>query len=148
MQHVLINLNPDLKRLDDEGYQLEIRGAHLLVHHIPYLNSELQIKYGILVCVLTLSSTERLGRPANHTIFFIGEIPHNKDRTIIPIINNSNNRRLTESIIVNHYFSSKPPTGNFLDYYEKVRTYAEILSSQAKAIDSNVTEKPNRIKAA
>src|SRR5690242_19173715 len=32
----LISLSPDLKRLRDEGYNLEIRGGHLLVKDVPY----------------------------------------------------------------------------------------------------------------
>lgn len=38
-----INLSPDLKRLRDEGYELEIKGAYALVHHVPYVNSRKEI---------------------------------------------------------------------------------------------------------
>ena len=148
MQQQLINLNPDLKRLEDEGYHMEINGAHLLVHHIPYLNSQRKIMYGTLVCVLTLAGPERVGKPKDHTIYFIGEAPHNIDGTVIQIINNSNAKILGGKITVNHYFSSRPTSGHYRDYYDKIRTYAEILSAQAKAIDSTATEKPKRIKAA
>jgi hypothetical protein len=48
--------------------------------------------------------------------------------------------------MVNHFFSSKPKAGNYANYYDKIRTYAEILSSQAMAIDKSVTAKPNRKK--
>lgn len=149
MPQQLINHSPDLKRLQDEGYEFEVSGGHLIVHHIPYVNPEKEIKYGTLVCVLTLASPNRTARPPDHTIYFCGETPCNADGTALTsIINNSNRQQLTESILVNHYFSSKPASGNYENYYEKVRTYSEILSAQAKSIDNTVTTKPNKQKAA
>ena len=143
MPQQLINHSPDLKRLQDEGYELEVSGGHLIVHHIPYVNPEKEIKYGTLVCVLTLAGPSRTGRPPDHTIYFSGETPCNSDgSTLNSIINNSNRQQLTETIVVNHYFSSKPQSGNYENYYEKIRTYSEILSAQAKAIDCTVTTKP------
>ena len=53
MSQQLINLSPDLKRLRDEGIEIEIKDAYLLIHHVPYLNSASEIKYGILVSDLT-----------------------------------------------------------------------------------------------
>jgi len=142
MQQQLINLSPDLKKLWDDRYELEVCGGHLLVHHIPYLNSSLEIKYGTFVCVLTLSTPTKAGKPKDHTMYFIGETPCDiNGDALTAIINNSNQQQLTENILINHYFSSKPASGNYCDYYEKIRTYAEILSSQAKGIDPTVTPK-------
>ena len=148
MQQQLINLNPDLKKLQDEGYIVEIDGGggHVLVHHIPYLNSAKEIKYGTLVCTLTLSSPNRIGKPADHTIFFCGDAPHNADGTRLDaIINNSNQQRLTGKIVADHMFSSKPSSGNYINYYEKFRTYSEILQTQARIIDRNVTSRPKKM---
>lgn len=142
MQQQLINHSPDLKKLWDEGFELEVNGGHLLVHHIPYLNSSLEIKYGTLVSVLTLSSPTRTAPPQDHTIYFCGEVPCDVNGvSLIAIINNSNKQKLSESIVADHYFSSKPLKGNYPDFYEKIRTYSEILCSQAKAIDKSVTTK-------
>ena len=150
MQQQLTNLSPDLKRLLDEGYEFEVSGGHLLVHHIPYVTSTREIKYGVLVCTLTLASPNKTGTPQDHTIFFCGDTPCNADGSpMIAIINNSNTMQLTENIKVNHLFSSKPVgRNNYSDYYEKIMTYSEILSVQAKAIDNSVITKPNRRKAA
>lgn len=145
MQQQLINLNPDLKKLWDEGFEIEVRGGHLLAHRIPYVSPSLKVQYGSLVAVLTYATPTKIGAPPDHTIFFSGETPCNADgAALIAIINNSQTQQLTETITVNHYFSSKPRTGNYPDYYEKVRTYAEILSAQAKAINPTVTSKPNK----
>ena len=34
----VISLNPDLKRLRDEGYELEVRAGYAIVHSVPYLD--------------------------------------------------------------------------------------------------------------
>jgi len=143
MLQQLINHSPDLKKLQDEGYKLEIIGGqYLLVHHIPFLNSNKVIKYGTLVCVLTLVSPTRIAPPQDHTAYFCGEIPCDVNGLpLTAIINNSNSVQLSESILVNHFFSSKPLNGNYTNYYDKIRTYSEILSGQAKFIDNTVSAK-------
>jgi len=42
--------------------------------------------------------------------------------------------------VMNHSFSNKPPEG-YPDYYEKVNTYAELISSPARSIDPTATAK-------
>lgn len=140
----LVNHSPDLLKLWESGYDMEIIGdQHLLVHQIPYVNSVREIKYGTLVCVLTLAAPSRVGVPPDHTIYFIGEAPcDNNGVALTGVINNSNTVLLTNEITVNHYFSSRPLSGKYPDYYEKVRTYSEILSAHAMAIDISVTSKP------
>lgn len=142
MSQKLINLNPDLRKLKDEGYATEVRDAFLLVHEIPYVNSKCQIKYGILVSDLILAGEKTVSPVAQHVAHFIGEHPCNSDGTIITGIQNaSKDQYLTNSITINHSFSNKPLNG-YVDYYEKMVTYITIISSQAKAIDNSVTEKP------
>lgn len=147
MQQQLINHSPDLKRLLNEGYNIEVNGGHLLVHQIPYVDSKCEIKYGTIVTVLNLAAPGKTGVPPDHTVYFCGETPCDfKGNELSAIINNSQANQLTEAIFINHYFSSKPSGGNYPDYYEKINTYAEILSSQAKAIDSSVSAKPGLLK--
>ena len=57
MSQQLINRSPDLSRLRDDGFHIEIRGSHLLVKDVPYLNAQRQVKYGVLVSDLTLAAT-------------------------------------------------------------------------------------------
>jgi hypothetical protein len=55
MSRQLINRNPDLLRLSNEGYDIEIRAGHLLVKGIPYVNARKEINYGILISELSLA---------------------------------------------------------------------------------------------
>src|SRR5579872_5061068 len=83
MSNTLIDHSPDLKRLRDEGYEVEIRGAFLLVHHVPYVNANREVKFGSLVSTLTLSTPTRSGKPANHEIHFTGEPPCDRDGVLV-----------------------------------------------------------------
>ena len=45
----LISRSPDLQRLRDEGYEIEVRGGYLLMHHVPYVSGLREVRYGILI---------------------------------------------------------------------------------------------------
>jgi hypothetical protein len=135
----LINHNPDLKRLRDEGYELAVHGGYLIIRHVPYVNSKREVRYGILVSQLTLVNQTLVGAPASHTIHFAGETPCNNDGTVISAITHSNPVVvIMEELTVNHLFSNKPPNG-YPDYYDKFTTYIKILSAPAKSLDEEAT---------
>jgi hypothetical protein len=148
MDQQLINLSQDLKRLLDDGFDIEITkdGGHLLVHHLPYVNKDRKVTLGTLITALTLATPTQTGRPSDHTVHFIGETPCNSNGIPLTssIINNSIRTKIAENLWGDHYFSSKPACGFYQDYYEKVWTYAEILYAQACIIDATVTYKPNK----
>jgi molybdopterin/thiamine biosynthesis adenylyltransferase len=146
MPQRLTNLSPDIKKLVDEGYALEVKGAHLLVHHIAYVTRERLVKNGSFAMPLTLAGPGRTAPPGDHTICFIGETPCDSlGMPLAAIINNSTNRQLAPDILVNHLFSSKPQGGRYADFYEKIRTYAEILLAHARVIDPTATSRPSRV---
>jgi hypothetical protein len=140
MSQQLINRSPDLKRLRDDGYGIQVKGGYLIIHHIPYLNRKKEIGFGKLISSLTLNGDITI-KPDNHVIHFMGEYPCNYDGTIITAIQHANpNQTLFDGIILNYSFSNKPANG-YADYYEKVTRYAEIITAQARAIDPTVTAK-------
>jgi hypothetical protein len=144
MPQQLINRSPDLKKLRDYGYEIEIRQGYLIIHHIPYLNVNHEIKYGKLISTLSMNSDATI-KPDNHVMGFMGEHPCNKDGSIITAIQHSNpNQKLFDGIVMNYSFSNKPP-GGFNNYYDKVNNYAEIITSQARSLDSSVTAKTFRV---
>jgi hypothetical protein len=137
-----INRSADLKKLRDEGYDLEVRSGCLLVKDVPYVNTRRDIKRGILVIKLVLADDET-GKPDTHVAYFSGEYPCNEDGTeIAQIRHSSNDHSLAEGVVVNHSFSAKPkPTDSYPDYYAQVTTYVAILSGPARRIDPVVTAK-------
>jgi molybdopterin/thiamine biosynthesis adenylyltransferase len=145
MQLQVINLNDDLKKLENESYSLEVRGSHLLVHDIPYVNSKKEIKYGTIVTVLNFKDATSVDCTKDHTVHFCGEAPCDDAGQILSnIINSSVDLEITPEIKVNHYFSYKPPKGYYNDYYEKISAYTHVLSSYARLINPLVSHKTGK----
>ncbi len=145
MSHKLISHSPDLKKLRDEGYEIEVKNAHLLVHSVPYVNVKKEIAHGTLVSPLGDLAGDRTAKPQDHVIHFIGEHPCDKEGNIITGIQHSSGRKtLAEGVEVDHSFSNKPTNG-YGDYYEKITTYIKIISSHAESIDRNVTARTFKV---
>ncbi|MFZ0774022.1 MAG: ThiF family adenylyltransferase [Candidatus Sulfotelmatobacter sp.] len=141
MSKELIDRSADLRRLRDEGFTVEVtKSGCLVVRNIPYVNSSREIKYGILVSELTLAN-DVTTTPSTHVIHFAGEHPCHRDGTQIRQIGHQSTTQTLGGIEVHHSFSNKPPEG-YRNYYEKISTYAEVISSPAKSIDPNATAQP------
>lgn len=140
MSHGLINRSPDLTRLRDEGYEIDVAAGYLIIRHVPYVTAGREVKYGALVSTLELSA-ERTRRPDTHVVFFVGEQPCHKDgREILALKHQESGQNLGGGIFVDRSFSNKPADG-FCDYYEKMTSYVNIISGPAESMDANVTAK-------
>ncbi len=139
MSQRLISLSPDLKRLRDEGYDIEVRSSYLLIKDVPYVNSNKEIKRGILVSKLTLAG-DVTSKPDTHVALFAGDHPCHRDGSeIIKIKHSSGRQVLAGDLAVDHSFSSKPTSGAYMDYYDKMTTYVAIIASPARSINPEVT---------
>jgi len=144
MSRELISHNADLKRLRDEGYQVEIRSTYLLMHSVPYVSANREIKRGTLVSALQLAGDKTV-KPTDHVALFTGDHPCNKDGTeISQIKHSSTNQTLAPDLIVKHSFSNKPPDG-YKDYYEKMTRYAEIISGPAQSLEAGASAKTFKV---
>src|SRR6476620_6490302 len=110
MLQQLMNHNEDIRILVQKGYEVEIRGGQfILVHHIPYVNSKKEVCYGTLVDALVRATTEKLGKPSQHFLEFIGECPCNADGTpLTGRVHARQVRDLGNDITVYHRLSAKP----------------------------------------
>lgn len=145
MPQQLINRSPDLKKLRDEGFEIEVCDAYLIVHHIPYVNQNREVKYGKLIAGLSISN-DIVMAPNTHVIHFAGEYPCYKDGTPIESIRNVvNNNRLPNGIVMNYSFSNKPKSGVYKDHYEQVSRYAEVIASNAIALDPTAIVKTFKV---
>jgi hypothetical protein len=144
MSQELINRSPDLKRLQDEGYEIEVKSGYALVHYVPYVNSNREVRFGTLVSNLTLAG-DKTTIPDTHVIHFHGDHPCNINGTIITgIQHSSTNQQLADGIIANHSFSNKPSQG-YNDYYEKFNRYIDIIAAPAQAMDPSVSAKTFKV---
>ncbi|UOF02887.1 ThiF family adenylyltransferase [Bdellovibrio reynosensis] len=143
MSQQLINRSSDLKRLQDEGYEIEIRANHLLVKNVPYLTSRKEVRLGVLVSTLTLAG-DKTTIPDDHQTHFQGEVPCHEDGSPNgKILNQSARRTLGNGVEIDHSFSARPKEngGRYLDYYDKITTYVAILEGPAQTVDPSATAK-------
>ena len=141
MSRKLVNLNPDLKRLADEGYAIRCLSGYLVVSHIPYLNSQREVAFGSLVSVMTLMSENRIAPPQDHQLFWCGEHPCHLDGTPISQLGGGPHvAEFGEGLRSGFLWSNKPPQG-FPDFFTKIDSYANIVSGPAMEINPSVTPK-------
>ena len=136
----LISLSPDLKRLEEDGYEIEVRGGYLLLKHIPYVTEDGTIGYGILVSTLAIAG-DATTTPDSHTVWFKGTIPCNRNgQSLAESIVAGNDQVLDNGLTVDFMFS-RIRSGGYSDYHQKMTTYERYISSHAQSIDPNVTAK-------
>ena len=147
MSQELINHSEDLKLLRDEGYEIEISNGHLLIHNVPYVNNEKQVKFGILVSSLELSGDVTV-RPSDHVGLWIGDHPCNSEGSpLSDLVNNENvNKPITSELVATHSFSQKPvdlqgSKVQYDNYYHKMTQYINLMGDHASVLDSSVTAK-------
>lgn len=145
MSHPAFNLSPDLKRLREEGYFVQIIGGLLVMRDVPYVNASRQVHRGTLISTLNLAG-DVAQKPKPHTIFFDGDYPCNANGTPIEQIRNSTQHfPLSGGLSAKHQFSSKPSdTGQYDDYFHKMTTYAATISGPAAVVDPAATPRALR----
>lgn len=146
MSHKLIEANADLRRLREDGYNIAIVGANLVVRDVPYVNEKREVKHdGILVSTLSLNG-EILNKPDTHQIRFAGDRPCTSDgQPMAGLSLVEDTLRITNNLSTRFHFSSKPPSGRYESYYEKIKTYAALLSGPATTIDRYASPLTRRV---
>ncbi len=144
MSRLPIARSADLKRLQDEGYDVEIRHAHLLVKDVPYVTPQRQVQRGTLVSTLDLACDVTVP-PSTHVVYFVGEAPcHHDGHEITQIQHGVGQQILGPDLVVDRSFSNKPVEG-YPDYYQKMTRYADILSGPAGVIEPGATARTHPV---
>ncbi|MBQ6871454.1 MAG: ThiF family adenylyltransferase [Bacteroidales bacterium] len=138
MSQELICHNPELQRLQSEGFEIEVRGGLLIVHHIPYLNCKTEMLSGTLAMALNTSGNTVV-RPHDHTAYWIGQQPCNSDGSIVPsLVNGPRRYNLGCGLISDYYLSCYPDsTSGYKNYYDKVMVYYNTISAAALNYDKH-----------
>ena len=145
MSHQLIGLNADLKRLEDDGFEIEIiDDVQLVVRSVPYVNDKRQVRLGVLVSTLNLSG-DLTNRPSPHTVTWAGDYPCDEHgKPLEKLRHGESKTRITNDLVTRFSFSNKPPDG-YTDYHQLVVTYVANISGPAEILDSNVTARTGRV---
>lgn len=144
MSHTKIALDSHLRRLRDEGFDLEARVNHLLVHQMPYVTRAKSVAYGTLVMALNMVG-DAVGPPPDHTAKFLGECPCTARGEPLPIVTGSNQEDWGAGPVPYHQMSGKPPEPD-QNYYDKVVRYSQSLGNQARVIDPGATAQSLAVK--
>jgi hypothetical protein len=141
-----MNHSPDLLRLCAEGFIIELREGHVLLHEIPYVDSSRAIRRGTLIAIYQPSP------PAgtfDHRAWFIGAMPCGIDGVPLVGIGGADAKGLLgTSMPIDRMFSTKPIEGCYADHYAQLKRYVEIISTPATAMDPSavpVLPKPQEV---
>ena len=103
MLHPLISLSPDLKRLYEDGYEVDVRDGNLITSNVPYLDANGAVRRCKLISKLNLAG-DVTAKPDDHTMMFIGEDPYNVDGNPITHLLESFKEQIAEDLVVTHQF--------------------------------------------
>lgn len=129
----LVSRSPDLTKLLEESYDIEVRDGNLLVHHVPYANSSGEVEYAILVSELSTNG-ERTIAPGRHEVWVVGGVPHDHQGNPI-LIADQNPVDYGNGLVACCRLSGKPGGRMPADYYEKISNYVKVIGSYARAKD-------------
>lgn len=132
--------DPDILRLLDEGYELEIVSSHLVVHAIPYVNAERKVCRGALVAPYTgIGKPGVSAVPKDHTMRFQGEKPHHTN-SLMPmniVINREQRHEPFRGFLTHYYLSNKPNGVAPRNYYDLVTHYHSLFRAEAQLVEAN-----------
>src|SRR5690348_15054152 len=120
----LASRSPDLARLIDEEYDLELRDSNLLVHHVPYITPAGNVAYGILVSELSTNG-ERTVKPGRHEMWLAGDVPHDHQGTKLTCVLNEAPTDFGGGLF-GRRMSLKRNDQHPENYYIKVATYVDV----------------------
>jgi hypothetical protein len=132
MSQKLFDRNPDLRKLREEGYAVQIRGG-FLVMQVPYVDEKREVRLGRLISSLTLAG-DITQRPDNHVVHWDGDYPCSTEGKSIEALRHGNGAfNLGNGLTAKFAFSCKPPEG-YADYHGKMTTYAGVIAGPAAVL--------------
>lgn len=138
MLSTLASRSGDLLRLQDDGYEVEIRYNYLLVKHVPFVTADRTVAYGILISELSTDGTSTV-TPATHVVGFAGGVPCDKNGAeLTEVVHAKEIQVHGPDLIQVCTLSNKPPEG-YPDYYAKMTGYINMISGWAQALDPDAT---------
>lgn len=142
MSQQLISRNPDLQKLQSEGFDLEIRDGQIYVHHVPFLNSKQEISDGTLAFTYS-SQGDIVAPPTDHTAHWIGSKPFTVTGQEVPSLINSqvNGWNGHNEVFFLSLFRDGQKGKPYSDFYEKATFYFKTIAGHAFQKDKIKAEK-------
>lgn len=136
-----IDLSPPLKRLRDEGYNVDVVTGYLVIRDVPYVDSSRQVKHGVLFAPLELVN-DVAKPPGDHQTRWSGDHPCHENGSKIQGLGDSAlpDGFEIDGMPVRWNFSCKPkPADRYDDFHHKMTHYVAKISGPAEVIQPGVT---------
>lgn len=134
-----MNHSPHIQQLIDEGYSVEIReNKFLLINRVPYLNKDLEARYGTIISELEMNGNDVKLNP-QHPIYFNGEQPYKSNGKMLNPNKGKKDVVLLPNLKGDLYYSYKKNGQPYPNYYEKMKHYVHIFAKHAMKLDNSVT---------
>lgn len=139
MSHTLVSRSPELRKLQQDGYDIAVEGGLLLLRDVPFLDQAGEVVRGTLVSELTTTGTTT-APPSVHTVYLVGGVPHNDSGAPLTdeLICGVGQTQLGTELFADCQLSRKPPNG-YGDYHSKLVGYADYLEAWAHRVDPTAT---------
>jgi len=145
MSPALPSRSPDFQQLRNDGYEISATDrGHLVLRHVPYVNSQREVGYADLVSKLTMAGEVTATPVMDHVAFWTGEVPCDQRGVPLPNMVNPGQHQLEPGLTALCSFSCKPETA-YADYYVKMTTYVAMLEGPAQVIDPTATARTYRV---
>jgi molybdopterin/thiamine biosynthesis adenylyltransferase len=149
----VIDRSPDLARLRADDYEIQIHPSnHLLVRSVPYVTSERNVAYGMLVVPIAELNDGVVGRPQNHQAYFAGDYPCDNDGKPLSVLGQANRGKFefAGGLEAQYHLSYKSPKfdptlNSYRDYYDLVTSYVDETWKYAKRLDAAATPLTGRV---
>jgi hypothetical protein len=118
--------------LQNEGYDVDIRGGYLLIRDVPYVDAQPAVRWGTLISKLELAGNNT-NKPTDHVAYWTGDHPcHSDGQKITAIENGSPPQILFDDVRADFTFSAK---ADYRDYHHKMTTYIGRIAGEATKLD-------------
>jgi hypothetical protein len=131
-----IALSPDLLRLRNEGYDLDVVGGFLVVRDVPAVTAAGTVERGVLFMALDLAG-DVATKPTSHVAYWQGEHPCHRDgRKITAFENPSPPHEPGGGMRADFTFSAK---ADYRDFHHKATTYVGRIEAEAALVVDGAT---------
>lgn len=131
MSHPRISLSPDFAKLQNEGFDIEVRGGYFVVHHVPFLGKDGELQFGDLRINLRMAGNE-IAPPTVHTAYWWKERPCLESGEVVPSLGDiRENADFGNGLIPCIMFSLYPDNGMYKSYYDKAINYYNTIAGPA-----------------
>lgn len=143
MSHPLVEHSADLQQLRSEGYALSVRDNHLVIDHIPFVNAEREVVYGVLISDGLSVQGSQTAKPNSHVVV-ASHVPHDSDgNKLTPLVMAEPSEEIVQGLptvcrLSNTANGKEPDT-----YYENFKHYIDLIVPHAQRIDPSVTARVN-----